>query len=172
VAEVGTAHCERMIVANLDDDTPEFHGHFDAIVYADVLEHLVDPLRTLVGLNRFLAPGGVVIVSVPNVAHLWIRLLLLVGRFDYIDRGILDRTHLRFFIERSLQGIIAAAGLVVLHWTATPAPLYQLLPVRWHKPWVAATHVINAAIARALPRLLGHQLLVIARPRSGASRAP
>ena len=65
------------------------------LVYGDVIEHLSDPLRIMRELNRHLAPGAVVIVSVPNVAHLSVRLSLLFGRFEYQDRGILDRTHLR-----------------------------------------------------------------------------
>jgi hypothetical protein len=94
--------------------------------------------------------------------------LLLVGRFDYIDRGILDDSHLRFFTERSLRGLIADAGLTIERFTATPAPLYQILPTSWHKPWVAATHAVNAVIARNLPRLLGYQFIVLARPKGGA----
>ncbi|MBI4593306.1 MAG: class I SAM-dependent methyltransferase [Candidatus Rokubacteria bacterium] len=168
LAQAGARHCERMITANLDREIPDLDGSFDVIVYADVLEHLVDPLRVLAALNRHLASAGSVILSVPNVAHLWIRLLLLVGRFEYIDRGILDRTHLRFFTERSLRAMVADAGFVVSRFTATPAPLYQLLPASWHKPWVAVTHRVNAAIARALPRLLGYQFLVVARPKSAA----
>ncbi len=170
LAQVGAAHCERMITANLNREVPEVGGPFEAILFGDVLEHLIDPLRVLVELNRCLAPGGFVIVSVPNIAHLYIRLLLLLGRFDYIDRGILDHTHLRFFTARSLRALLADAGLAIERFTATPAPLYQILPERWHKRWVAATHAINAAIARNLPRLLGYQFIVLARPKGGLLR--
>jgi 2-polyprenyl-3-methyl-5-hydroxy-6-metoxy-1,4-benzoquinol methylase len=172
LAQAGARHCERMITANLDRETPDPGGPFDAIVYGDVLEHLVDPLRVLVELDRNLAPGGYVIISVPNVAHLWIRLLLLVGRFDYLDRGILDQTHLRFFTERSLRAMLADAGLSISRFTATPAPLYQILPASWHKRWVAATHAINAAIARRARRLLGYQFVVLAYEKGGERRDP
>src|SRR2546427_45404 len=94
LAQGGARHCERMITANLDREIPEGEGPFDVIVYGDVLEHLVDPLRVLVELDRSLAPTGFVVISVPNIAHLWIRLLLLFGRFEYLDRGILDHSHL------------------------------------------------------------------------------
>jgi len=168
LAQAGAPYCERMITANLNREVPEVQGPFDAILYGDVLEHLIDPSRVLVELNRSLVADGFVIVSVPNIAHLYIRLLLLLGRFDYIDRGILDNTHLRFFTARSLRALLDDAGLVVERFSATPAPLYQVLPERWHKRWVAVTHTINAAIARNLPRVLGYQFIVLARPKGGA----
>jgi len=170
LAQAGARHCGRMITVNLDREIPVGEGPFDVIVYGDVLEHLVDPLRVLVELDRSLGAGGFVIISVPNVAHLWIRLLLLVGRFDYLDRGILDHSHLRFFTERSLRAMLADAGLSVERFSATPAPLYQILPVSWHRRWVAATHSINAVIAQKVRRLLGYQFIVLAHPKSAAER--
>jgi 2-polyprenyl-3-methyl-5-hydroxy-6-metoxy-1,4-benzoquinol methylase len=170
LAQAGARYCERMITLNLDREIPVGEGPFDVIVYGDVLEHLVDPLRVLVELDRTLAPGGFVVISVPNIAHLWIRLLLLFGRFDYLDRGILDHSHLRFFTERSLRAMLADAGLLIERFTATPAPLYQILPVSWHRRWVAATHSVNALIARKVRRLLGYQFIVLAHPKSAAER--
>lgn len=172
LAQAGARHCERMITANLDKEIPEAGGPFDAIVFGDVLEHLVDPLRVLVELDRALSADGFVVISVPNIAHLYIRLLLLVGRFDYVDRGILDNTHLRFFTARSLRALIADAGLVIERFTATPAPLYQVLPPSWHTWWIAVTHNVNAVIARALPRLLGYQFIVLARPKGSKLPRP
>lgn len=170
LAQAGARHCERMLTMNLDREIPDGEGPFDVIVYGDVLEHLVDPLRVLVELDRNLAPGGFVVISVPNVAHLWIRLLLLFGRFDYLDRGILDHSHLRFFTERSLRAMLADAGLSIARFTATPAPLYQILPRSWHKRWVAATHSMNAVIARRVRRLLGYQFIVLAHPKDAGER--
>src|SRR5206468_2110246 len=85
-----------------------------------------------------------------------------------LARGIPDHSHLRFFTERSLRAMVGDAGLDITRFTATPAPLYQILPESWHKPWVAATHAINARIARNARRLLGYQFIVLARPK-GAS---
>ena len=162
LAAAGRPYCEQMIVSDLDHELPEFDEPFDAIVYGDVLEHLVDPLRTLQGLNRWLSPNGRVVVSVPNVAHLAIRLSLLMGRFDYFDRGILDRTHLRFFTERSLKRLLLAAGLVLVRRTATAVPLYQVAPSSWHGRLLDTAHGISATFSRAFPRLLGYQLVVAA----------
>ncbi|MGH7391354.1 MAG: class I SAM-dependent methyltransferase [Candidatus Rokuibacteriota bacterium] len=166
-ARVGARHCERMVVASADGPLPDLGGPFDVIVCADVLEHLVDPESALARLVTHLAPGGAVVVSIPNVAHLWIRLGLLAGRFDYADRGILDRTHLRFFTRRTLEALLATTVLTVERFTATPAPLYQVVPVRWHGRGLAVVHELSALVARGLPRLFAYQFVVLARPPRG-----
>ncbi|HTO12028.1 MAG TPA: class I SAM-dependent methyltransferase [Candidatus Binatia bacterium] len=162
-AKAGADACEAMHVADLDHEIPALDGRFDAAVYGDVLEHLRDPARVLLELNRALAPSAPAIVSVPNVAHLWMRLSLAAGRFEYADRGILDRTHLRFFTQRSLLALLAGAGLRVERMTATPVPLYQVVPARLHGRALALVHGASAAAARTLPRLLGYQFVVLAR---------
>lgn len=86
---------------------------FDLILALDILEHLKDPLTALRGLIELLTVGGVIIVSVPNVAHHSVIRGLLRRRFDYTDAGILDRTHLRFFTERSALALLHDAGLTV-----------------------------------------------------------
>jgi 2-polyprenyl-3-methyl-5-hydroxy-6-metoxy-1,4-benzoquinol methylase len=168
-AQAGAPWCERMVIANLDRETPSLERLYDAIVFGDVLEHLADPFRVLSELARSLAPDGVVVASVPNVAHFVIRLSLLVGKFEYIDRGILDHGHLRFFTERSLRALTADAGLSIERFTATPAPLYQVLPTRFHRPWLAATHRFNAWLAHSLPRLMGYQFIVLARRKEASA---
>jgi 2-polyprenyl-3-methyl-5-hydroxy-6-metoxy-1,4-benzoquinol methylase len=159
-AAAGAAHCERMIVADLDAGIPALEGEFDAIVCADVLEHLRDPAGALATLRRALARGGQVVISMPNVAHLWMRLSLLAGRFEYAERGILDRTHLRFYTRRTLTALVTGAGLRIARLTSTPVPLYQVVPTRWHGHALAAVHALSAHTARVLPRLLAYQFVV------------
>jgi methionine biosynthesis protein MetW len=84
-------------------------GQFDVVLFADVLEHVPDPLALLQLSKRLLRPGGYVVLSVPNVAHWSIRLNLLRGRFDYAPVGIMDATHLRWFTARSLAQLLTAA---------------------------------------------------------------
>jgi 2-polyprenyl-3-methyl-5-hydroxy-6-metoxy-1,4-benzoquinol methylase len=86
---------------------------FDAIILADVLEHLVDPWTVLRDCVELLAPGGQVIVSVPNVQNIDVIRRLIRGRWDYRERGILDRGHLRFFTLRSVKQLFAYAGLTI-----------------------------------------------------------
>jgi SAM-dependent methyltransferase len=128
-----------------------------------VLEHLKDPQRALRDINQQLKPGGIVLVSVPNIAHLWVRLRLLRGKFDYMDRGILDRTHLRFFTRVSLEALLREAGLDLVKLTATPVPLPLVVPERYHGLIFRTVHGTNAILARAWKTMLGYQFIAVAR---------
>jgi 2-polyprenyl-3-methyl-5-hydroxy-6-metoxy-1,4-benzoquinol methylase len=87
---------------------------FDAIIFADVLEHLLNPVATLGEFTKkYLKPDGIVVVSVPNIANWQIRLSLLAGRFEYQEIGILDRTHLHFYTRKTAQELCGEAGLSV-----------------------------------------------------------
>jgi SAM-dependent methyltransferase len=90
-------------------------GTFDVVLYADVLEHLVDPLSELKKAAQFLAPDGVMIISVPNVAHWSVRVNMLRGRFNYAPTGIMDATHLRWFTSRTLLQLLKRAGFAPVH---------------------------------------------------------
>ena len=86
---------------------------FDAVVCADVLEHLARPEDLLARIHGWLRPGGTLLVSLPNVANVTVRAGLLLGRFPYAERGILDRTHLRFYTRRSARDLLTGAGFRV-----------------------------------------------------------
>jgi len=163
-AERARGKCHEVIVADLTEVAPKLCGPFDAIVYGDVLEHLSDPVSALVSVDQHLGPNGRVVVSVPNVAHLWVRLGLLVGRLDYGDRGILDRTHLRFFTRKTFLALLASAGLSVEELRATPVPLPLVVPRRYHGRWLEAAHGLSAWSARRWPRGLGYQFVAACRP--------
>jgi Methyltransferase domain len=82
---------------------PRLPRGYQAVLAADTLEHMNEPERMLRLIHEALPPGGPLVLSVPNVANLYVRLNLLAGRFPYSDRGILDRTHRVFFTRRSLR---------------------------------------------------------------------
>jgi 2-polyprenyl-3-methyl-5-hydroxy-6-metoxy-1,4-benzoquinol methylase len=165
LAALGKDKCREMIVADLDQPLPRLNGQFDVIVYADILEHLRNPLDVFTGFNRYLRPDGVVFVSLPNFAHLWVRLNLLFGRFEYADRGILDRTHLRFFTLRTFQKFLQEAGLECNEIIATPVPLLLAVPRRYHGGWLRALHAVNAAVARCWRTMFGFQFVAVAHLR-------
>lgn len=114
MATRAAAFCERMIVGDLDALDLEAElgdDRFDAIVSADVIEHLKDPLGALRRLRPFLRQNGRFVISIPNVAHGSVRLALLSGRFEYGPFGLLDSTHLRFFTRETFGQLLDAAGL-------------------------------------------------------------
>lgn len=75
---------------------------FDYIIFGDVLEHLVDPLDVLIKCKNFLNGSGAIVSSIPNVSHIAVRAMLVEGKWDYSDYGILDNTHLKFFTKNSI----------------------------------------------------------------------
>lgn len=88
-------------------------GSFDAIVLADVLEHLFNPWQALLRLRPLLAPGGALYVSLPNVRNLKVMSDLARGDFDYAGAGILDVTHVRFFTRKTATEMLTQTGFVV-----------------------------------------------------------
>jgi SAM-dependent methyltransferase len=106
-------HVERLDIET--DPFPFPNASFDAIIFADVLEHLLDPWRILRQAVALLAPGGLIIASIPNVQNIDVVRRLLRGRWEYRERGIQDFGHLRFFTLHTIRGLFAQAGLEIIH---------------------------------------------------------
>ncbi len=98
-------------IEQLDLEIPP--GSFDAIVCADVLEHLREPARVLKQIHEWLAPDGCLVASIPNVRHHSVVRSLLQGNWTYESAGLLDRTHLRFFTRREIEKIFHRAGFAI-----------------------------------------------------------
>ena len=125
-AEAAT-RIDRVVVADVEQfarDETQPEAPFDALICADVLEHLRDPWATLSRAATMLSPGATVVVSVPNVLY-YRALLRIVGerRWPREDVGIFDRTHLRWFSRDDAVDLCRQAGLtpervVPLYWGA------------------------------------------------------
>lgn len=130
---------------------------FDAIIFADVLEHLRDPWTILRAARPWLAENGVVLASVPNVAHWSIRLALLAGRWNYTDGYLMDRTHLRWFTQKTLRQLFIETGYRVTDWQVRWAALpgdrvwRRVIPFRTR---------FYSTLAIRLPGLFGYQFVV------------
>lgn len=110
-AERARAVCREVWVGDLQQiDPATLRGPYDVLLFGDTLEHIPDPVAVLQRLRTVLAPDGALVVSIPNFANWAVRLQVLAGRFRYTDRGILDRTHVRFYTERSLLDMLRDAG--------------------------------------------------------------
>ncbi|MCU1362184.1 MAG: methyltransferase protein [Acidimicrobiaceae bacterium] len=119
---------ERVIVGNLDDPSPwrELDEElFDVVLFGDVLEHLRDPLSTLRESLKYLTPSGIVVISVPNIAHADVKIALINGRFPYSDDGLLDRTHISFFTKESLLKLVKDAGLIEVEIFRVTLPVFH-----------------------------------------------
>lgn len=147
-------------------------GQFDVVIYADVLEHLADPLSELRTAIPFVAPGGLILVSVPNIAHWSVRLDLVRGRFRYADYGIMDATHLRWFTEETVRQLMTQAAIDVVSVRQTAGVMLQCyretrlagLNEAWRSRQVRR-------LSRRFPRLFGCQHIVVGRPRAHKATA-
>jgi 2-polyprenyl-3-methyl-5-hydroxy-6-metoxy-1,4-benzoquinol methylase len=165
-AAAAEAHCEAVVVGDIEspEDREAIPGTFDYVLFGDVLEHLVDPWETLRSMHALLAPGGVVVASIPNVAAWTVRLALLLGRFDYTEMGLLDRTHLRFFTRSSAHELASDAGFSVERERFTPIESLPGPIGRW-LPRVGG--FATRALLPFLPNLFAQQFVLRLRPARG-----
>lgn len=140
---------------------------FDLCVAADILEHLVHPETTLSKMKIPLKPNGHLIVSLPNVANVYVRLNLLLGRFPYYRKGILDATHLHFYTLKSMKRLLEQTGWIVEKRAVTSIPVAIVVPFlrKWPFRWLI--HLLHD-LTVCFPGLLGYQGVFLCRnPNSG-----
>lgn len=105
---------DNFIQGDIENIELSYKDYFDVIICADVLEHLIDPWKTLKKLKEYLIPGGRVITSIPNFRYFEnMYNIFLKGDFKYVDAGILDKTHLRFFCKKNIISLFESAGFKV-----------------------------------------------------------
>ncbi|HVT89300.1 MAG TPA: class I SAM-dependent methyltransferase [Tepidisphaeraceae bacterium] len=137
-------------------------NHYKVIVCADVLEHTLNPTCVLKQLRSCGTKDAVFVVSLPNVAHIAVRLLLLCGQFPKMKRGLLDRTHLHFFTRETAVQMLRDAGLKVTRRQATVAPLSLVWPRGdGTLPFQALWHMQHWA-TKVWPNLFAYQWILVA----------
>lgn len=152
----------RRVFASTIEDAPLAANSYAAIVCADVLEHTADPVAVLQSLRAAAMPGAVFIVSLPNVAHVSARALLLVGQWPQMARGIFDRTHLHFYTRRTAQALLEQAGLRVVRARPTPVPLHMAWPQGWGSGSLTVAMQLQRAALLFSPTLFGFQWVLLA----------
>lgn len=149
--------------ADLDDGLPPLDGRFDYIICADVLEHLRAPSQLLRECRGRLAPGGVLVASLPNSAHAYFRWNILMGRFPQHERGLFDSTHLHYYAWGGWVDLLAGAGFRVEAARSSGVPVGLAWP-RWDgTPPVRALEWLSFQCARAWKSLFAYQFIVRAR---------
>ena len=138
---------------------------FGVVLACDVLEHLRLPEVVLRALGEVLEPMGKLVVSVPNVAYAGIVAALRYGVFDYADKGLLDRTHLRFFTRRSIEKTLMDCGWRPHAWDANRVPLAHS-EFAWI--WDALPGGLRQPLVAGNPDFDVYQWMVIAAPADNA----
>jgi 2-polyprenyl-3-methyl-5-hydroxy-6-metoxy-1,4-benzoquinol methylase len=134
-------------------DVAEQEGPFDTVLCLDILEHLVDPWALVSRLHKALAPGGHIVASIPNVRHYRVSGgLFFRDRWSLTDAGILDRTHLRFFVKETAVELMTHSGLELVSVMA-PAKVR-------HRRRLAAVHKLSRG---RLDSLVDVQYVVVVR---------
>ena len=106
------------------------HGPVDILMFLDLLEHLVDPWSVLEQFSKHVPVGGHIVASIPNVRHISVSGPLLFGnKWTYEDAGLLDRTHLRFFVRETAIDLMTLPGFKIQSVEMSPigSRLYKLI---------------------------------------------
>jgi hypothetical protein len=135
---------------------PFLVGH-DDLVCGDVFDHLHHLEEQLGRLAKSQHDDCIFIISMPNLANLWVRLNLLLGRSDYAGRGILDRTHLHFYTRTTFLELVKNVGLEIKSLKVTQIPL-ELIPPFFERNYFGRwLYAIFAWITDKLPTVFGYQ---------------
>ena len=157
-------HFDQALIADLEK-VKRLPSGADAIVLADVIEHLRDAPSLLQLVRSSLKKGGHIFVSVPNIANITVRLGLLFGIFEYRDRGILDHTHLRFYTLRTIRQELENAGFRILAIRGSSIPL-RLIAGRFTPEFLLRIgERILTILTRIWRALFAYQIIVVAKAR-------
>jgi len=155
----------KLVEANLEAGLPELDGNFDYIICADILEHLRDPLGLLRQVRGKLAKGGQLVASLPNSGNVYFRLVILSGRFPQEDKGLFDRTHVRFFTWDGWRGLLAEAGFEIDGVKSSCIPVGLAVPSLSETFPIRLAERISYEMAKVWKRLFAYQFVVTARVR-------
>ncbi|MBA3743431.1 bifunctional glycosyltransferase/class I SAM-dependent methyltransferase [Sporichthya sp.] len=155
---------DRFVLGNLEGGIPAEVGRdFDYVILADVIEHCSRPEEVLQQVADVLAPTGQALISTPNFAHWYPRTRSAFGVFDYDRRGILDKTHLRFFTRRSFLNLLRQSRYAVEEFAYTGLPFDVISDGQGKKGTVARK--VDRGLVRARPTLFAYQFVARVRPR-------
>ncbi len=157
-----------LIEADLDQGLPPLRNNFSYIICGDILEHLRDPATLLAQMARVLEKDGRVIASLPNSGNLYFRLTVLSGRFPQEDKGLFDRTHLRFYMWKGWRDLFASAGFQIDERRVSGIPVGLAAP-RWDGTApIRALEWLAYTAARVWPTLFAYQFVVTARRKDAS----
>ena len=155
----------QFIEHDLNDGIPDVNvAEYDYVLLLDVIEHLNTPEEFFDRLREAMkyCTKTTLIISTPNVGFVIVRLMLLLGQFNYGRRGILDMTHTRLFTFPALRRILEQRGFRVIRSRGIPAPFPLALG---DNPFSRMVITLNSVCIRLFPRLFSYQIFVLAESK-------
>lgn len=157
LAQEAKSRLDHVVVETVENALSQLSDQrFDCIIFADVLEHLVNPYAVLAGIKLKLRENGTVVASIPNVRHHRVlRWLALHGKWEYGEGGLLDSGHLRFFTLSGIRKMFA--------WAGYDTEIRAVNRVGLRRKWTSHRYIGNA-----MTQFVDYQYLVAARPLPGS----
>jgi len=164
IQDPALASAFELLLADVENGLPPVKGAYDFVICGDVLEHLRDPAKLLRQIHSVLTPSGRVIASLPNSGHYYFRLNILFGSFPQHEKGLFDRTHVRFFMWDGWRELFAGEGFQFLSVRATVPPFELQFPSLSGSLVLRAAERFNYWFARMRKQLFAYQFVVEAAP--------
>lgn len=156
-----------LIAADLETGLPPLPHLYDYVLCADILEHLRRPDLLLRQLRQVLAPGGGLIASLPNSGNVWFRLNIALGRFPQDDKGLFDRTHIRFYMWSGWRDLFQMSGFAIDSVRPSAIPVSLMVPEAWADSLpVRGAESVFYGMACLRKQLFAYQFVVSARPEA------
>ncbi len=162
-AKIAMPYYQEVFVGKLEKVADSFLSSHDVIILADILEHIPECEKVLDKLYQLQKNRCTFIISVPNIANLWVRINLLFGKFDYAERGIMDKTHVKFFTYMSFKQFLRHGGLEIFSIDVTPVPLGLISGFFVDNKFGKFIYNILNKITRIFPKLLGYQFIAFSK---------
>jgi glycosyltransferase involved in cell wall biosynthesis len=146
------------------EELPINPGDYDYILMHDMLEHLAKPEIFLekIKVACSFSPDAMIIASTGNIAFFTMRVMLLLGQFNYGKRGILDLTHTRLFTFKTFKRLFEQAGFDVIHMEGIPAPVKLALGDSRFSGLITAVNRWLIGLSRSL---FSYQIYLVAKPK-------
>jgi SAM-dependent methyltransferase len=156
----------RLVEADLEGGLPSLEGRYQHVICADILEHLREPESLLSQIPDIVQPGGRMVASLPNSGNVYFRLNVAMGRFPQHDKGLFDRTHLRFYTWKGWENLFHGAGWRITSAESSAIPLGLAVPPTYEnsRP-VRIAESVSYALAKIRKTLFAYQFIVVAVPR-------
>jgi SAM-dependent methyltransferase len=153
----------QIIEADLENGLPPLPGRYDHVICADILEHLRLPEVMLRQISGILKPGGRLVASLPNSGNIYFRANVAMGRFPQHDKGLFDRTHVRFYTWKGWQQLFRSTGWRLTSVSSSSIPVGLVVPPAYeHSAPVRLAESVCYGLAKIRKTLFAYQFIVVA----------